>query len=341
MKVAHLTACTTSGMMVSTIEEVAAEVRAGVDARLVYNSGSHVAKEVPLAGPEFIQDADICVIHSGATGGDDCLGKPFFFVAHGSPQLCFRLERLHSFTAYSIPDKIINRPNCEGIITYYENHVPFWQNLAPDGKVFFIPPSVDLDKWCPGPAVPGIFGERAGDINIVSTARWREADDPFEAVNAVFHFAKLYPDKKVRLHLYGVGGSWAGLVPLLNHLHRKGLLGVNMPMSDRLVDVYRSADMCITNHKANARTVRECLACGCQLVGDEQLKVTPYRASRDCIPAYVEAMRRAYQGILDIPVKRKNLNRIAAEDNFNPGVKATRYIELYERALAGREVAVC
>lgn len=341
MKIAHLVVNLASGMLNSTIEEVEAEIRAGVDARLVIPGGSDPETTAPIGDMDFAMEADLRVIHSSCGINAELTSKPFFFVAHGSPNYCFNVERYLTHPSYSTSWHLANLSNCEGLITHWPSHTPFWENIAPPGKVYTIAPSVDLDKWTPGPAVPGIFRERDADINIISTGRWLESDSPFEAVNAVFHFAKLYPEKDIKLHIFGLGGRPAGFVPLLTQLEDRGLLGINMGMTDRLVDVYRSADFCITNHKTATRTVRECLACGCQLVGDEMLLFTPYRATRDSIPAYVDAMRRAYQGRLDKPVERRNLNRVTAEGNFNPDLKALRYIRLYENALSGAEVSAC
>lgn len=345
MKIAHTCSNSNSGMANVARDEVMAERKLGVDARMVFPEKHRFSPAFTGQGSEGIKvgdiawarKADVLVIHSGLRAGEEKWLKPRIAVAHGNPYHCFILERVGSLNSYTTTANFGRMPYCHKVVTYWELDVPYWEAIMPAEKVAYVPASVNLDEWQPGPPDADTFEPLSGDINIVSTSRMRATLDPFPVWNAFRLFAKRFPDKKVKLHIYGSDADFTGTPPLFGPLYREGRLGHLMPSapSSALKRIYHTADMCITAHRTESLTVRESMACGCPVVGDITLKATPYTAPVHDARAYAEVMYRAYMD--GQRLGRDGISaatRADAEKHFQPEPTARAFIKLCEEAMA-------
>lgn len=353
MKIAHTSANSNSGLAHVARDEVMAERRLGVDARIVYPEEHTFLPVFTGTGSEGVvvgsidwarDEADVIVSHSGLGGGEEEWEKPCLVVAHGNPYHSFEMERAGHGTAYSIMASKGSRRFCHKVVTYWEIDAQYWRNILPEGMVTVVPLSVNLEKWTTGPPEPEFFRARLGDINVLSTGRYRATCDPFPVWNAFNVFADKFPEKNVRLHICGLEADFSATGPIFNALHYRERIGdiIVSATADELRSMYRTADMCIVAHHTESLTLREAMACGCPVVGDRPLKTTPYTAPVHDANMYADAMKRAYddgQRLGRDGIARAT--RADAEKHFQPEATAKAFIALCEEAIAAKGVAAC
>jgi len=318
MKIAHTVENGLGGMSAVARLEVYWERKLGHDARLVFrkDEGLGNREDVPIADFEFVKHCDVIVLHSLLDQNVLELGIPVVLVIHGTPEYCFSVTRMTPARPYSQVREIMASANCAGGISYWKRHIPYWEQLVLPNSLRFVHPSVDLEAFTPGPPEMSVFGGTEGEINIVSTGRWRLSHDPFHAVHAFGVFQKRFP--QAQLHIVGAS-NFVALGQLIQAYTYRRCMGMVTPHTARLVDLYRSADVCITGHNDAGLTVREALACGCQVVGDTALEGTPYTADQYDLEAYADQIEQAY-------TERQTLgrdaisarNRKSAEEHFDP-----------------------
>lgn len=348
LRIAHTCANSNSGMANVVRDEVMAERKLGVDARMIFPREHKFspaftgrgAEGVEVGDIQWAQAADVLVVHSGLNAGENKWKKPRIAVAHGNPYHSFISERMGGMTPYRAITDQAKMPFCYKLVTYWALDVPYWEAVTSPGMVALVPLSVNLDEWQPGPAKPEFFGSLRGDINIVSTSRFRVTLDPFPVWNAFNVFADKFPDKKVRLHIYGTDADFTGTPPLFGPLYRKQRLGHLMPSvtADDLRTIYHSADMCITAHRTESLTIRESMACGCPVVGDITLETTPYAAPIHDAREYANEMLEAYEDRQSAGTAAHSRSmRELAEKHFQPEPTARAFIKLCEEAVEAKK----
>lgn len=348
LKIAHTCNNSNSGMANAARDEVMAERKLGVDARMIFPMEHKFSPAFTGRGAEGVEVGDIAwamasdvlVVHSGLDAGEEKWKKPRISVAHGNPYHSFISERMGGITPYRAMTDQAKMPFCYKLVTYWALDVPYWEAVTRPGMVALVPLSVNLDEWQPGPPKPEFFGSLKGDINIVSTSRFRATCDPFPVWNAFNVFADKFPDKNVRLHIYGMDADFTGTPPLFGPLYRKERLGHLMPSAtaDDLRTIYHSADMCITAHRMETLTVRESMACGCPVVGDITLKDTCYAAPIHDAYAYAEKMYEAYsvQQALGREAVAQETRKVA-ERLFPQEPTARAFIKLCKEAVEAKK----
>lgn len=332
MKVAHVAIVSPhrAGLYETARDLAAAERGLGVDARLI-DPVKQVAGEdrgVPITGNDFARGADVLVNHSGLSAELNQLDKPIIHMLHGRPYSTFLLEQTSKIAVYSFWRKVAGDPRYKRFVTFWGEFVPYFENILPPDKIRAIPPPVDLDAWTPkGPSGYGFHGQK-GDVNIVVTDVWREDKDPYHVLNAFLLFHRTI--KRAKLHIYAApqkGTAWGVLKALLRE---SGCLGECVGFVRGLANVYRAADVMITPHRMATRSVREALACGCNVVMGHGQKYTPFRAEAEDLPAYARQIAKA------IKHGDRKRNRIAATQHFNSENTAKQLISIIEEVLGGK-----
>jgi glycosyltransferase involved in cell wall biosynthesis len=285
LKVAHICVVTPGrcGLYETTRELVSGLRGLGVDSRLidvpaankVYSQGfpEKIDRGAPVDTMEWAVKADIIVSHSGFDGTPVSeTNQPIVHICHGRPRSSFLSERGGSTPIYTYLYNKNFDDRFKAVVTFWPEHVKYWDVMMPDKPIYCVPAAVDLNHWRPGPTDYDFHGNK-GDFNIVLTDAWRDDVDPFLPLNAAALYAR---EKNATIHVYAVPEDRKGFKPLLHRIRKDGNLGELVAWTDKLRDVYRAADVMFTANTINTRSVREAMACGCPVVRiGEDLQVGP------------------------------------------------------------------
>jgi len=285
----------------------------------------------PPAPLAFAREADVMVSHSGLVRQSLLRpGTPVVHVIHGRPRVCFVHELRGEQMIYSYYRQMGQDPANKAFVYFWPEFEPYWQMLFPPEKLHCLPPTVDLQAWSPGPREYAFQG-KGGGINVICTDRVRNDRDIYHVIHGFALFAERHPE--ARLHAYGIADRRAWNV-LLDCLARRGVLGEVLPTVIGLEFIYRSADMVLSPHRIAVRTVREALACGCQLVAPTGNRFTPYVADEEDPPAFAEAMERAWRDWQADREGRIRANRQVAQREFDPAPAGEKMAALLRRVAA-------
>lgn len=325
MKLAHVAIATPGrcGLYETTRELVAAERKAGVDARIIDPSpGIHGALQVqagqidrgvPIVEVGWAKHADVLVDHSGLdTPGLSTLQKPVIMVAHGRPQSSFLGEMKGQAPVISYWYKKNRDPRYKAVVTFWPEHMPFLEAVWDQTEVRYVPPIVDLDAWTPG-ETPYAFLGKGGSPNVVIADMWREDITPFACLTAFLRFAEDSPNAK--LHIFGLPEERKGINAYLKVLLDRGHLGVAQGFTKGLINAYRKADLVLSPQTIYTRSLREAMACNCRVVSFRDVPV-------DDVEAMADAMHEA--------LEREPDSRIVAESLFDASRSAKAFLSIAE-----------
>lgn len=330
VKVAHIAVVTPhrAGLYETTRDLVAAERQAGIDARIIdpVNKITTTDRDVPVVDHSFAQECQVIVNHSGLSNDLNQTTLPIIHVLHGRPYSSFLLEQSGKIPIYTYLKHIRNDSRFRLFVTFWPQFVPYWTALLPRHTIRTITAPVDLEHWKPGPGGYDFHGHR-GRLNVVCADMWRNDKTPYHIIHAFLLFASRL--QGARLHIYGApqkGTAWKVLKGLLSEA---GVLGeVPNGLVRGLQNVYRAADCVITPHRIATRSVREPLACGCNVVMAPGNPYTPYQADPEDLQAYAAQIERA--------VTEKAQNRKAAQLFFDAKNTATDFIPLIQEVTHGK-----
>lgn len=322
MRIAHVAICTPRrcGLYETTRELVAAERVMGIDARLVDPApveGLHPGPEdrgVPVAGMDWAVTADVIASHSGHDGTPlEDTDQPVIHVAHGRPLSSFLGERAGEPPAYSYGVARSRRERYRACATFWPEHEPVLRVLWAPKPVRVVTAPCDASYWCPGSTAYDFAG-KAGTYNVVCADPWVRNDaNPFHVIHAFALFRRDVPG--ARLHVYAHDGNLRGWGALSTALGDS--LGVVQGWAADLRGVYRAAQMLITPHRIYTRSIREAMACGCQVV-----------SGRDCCPedvsGFAEAMFRRMREPQDTALMARGL--------FSPARSAVEFVAIAREA---------
>lgn len=330
MKVAHVAVVTPhrAGLYETCRDLVEAERGLGVDARIVdpVNEVVTTDRGVPVVDRSFVGECDVVVNHSGLSKELDKTRLPIIHILHGRPYGSFLLEQSGRISIYSYLRRVRMDPRFKLFVTFWPEFVLHWGMLLPRHKLRCVSAPVDLERWSPdGPDGYGFHGHK-GKINVVCSDMWRDDKTPYHVIHAFLVFAS--GADGVKLHVYGSprkGTAWAVLKSLLE---KAGVLGeVPVGIVKGLQNVYRVADCVISGHRMATRSVREPLACGCNVVMAPGNCYTPYQADPEDLEAYAVQIARAVSGRAE--------NRKVAEVFFDPRDTARQFIGLINEVVDG------
>jgi glycosyltransferase involved in cell wall biosynthesis len=283
-----------------------------------------VDRGVPVVDHSFARECRVLVNHSGLSEELDAYQLPIIHVLHGRPYGSFLLEQSGEIRIYSYLRTVQRDPRFKLFVTFWREFVPYWAALLPRDKIRCVPAPVDLERWKPGPDGYDFHGHK-GEINVTCCDMWRRDKTPFHVINAFFLFASRVTGAK--LHVYGAPQKGTGWGILKSLLAEKGLLGeAPVGIVKGLQNVYRAVDCAITPHGIATRSVREPLACGCNLVAASG-RYTPFHADPEDLGAYAAQIGRA--------VFEKADNRKTARLFFDARDTAKEFIALLNEVANG------
>jgi glycosyltransferase involved in cell wall biosynthesis len=334
MKVAHCVTVAPNrcGLYGTARELVDAEKLCGVDAGIIDVSVSD--KEPLINGTQegypkikdprvqarsigWARRADVYVRHSYIPMEFQNSGKPLVLALHGRPESSFRLEQMMGQLILSTVAKRGVDDRYKAFVTFWPEHLFIWSSIVPKEKLFHVPASVDLSFYSPdGPKAT--WKEFNGSPNILIADIWREDVLPFNALFAAALFQQKYC-KSAKIHILAVQGkNLKVMTPMLIGMKKAGALGVLGPMTTKIVDFYRAADIIVTPHSIATRTVREPLACGVPVVAGSGNRYTPYTANPRDIEGFARAINKCWQDYKEDPDAMRKMARRTAEIGFNP-----------------------
>jgi glycosyltransferase involved in cell wall biosynthesis len=327
LKIAHMAEINPhkAGLYETTRDLVVAMRAAGVDSRIVDPIKLQKApadRGVPIENGMWSARADLICSHSGLDKETNQLNKPIIHFLHGRPHSSFLLEQRGKIAVYTYLARIRRDERYKLFVTFWAEFLPYFKVILPWHKLRAIAPPVDLDLWSPdGPNGYG-FHDHKGEINIVCASLWREDETPYHILNGFHEYA--CDNDGAKIHIYAApqkGGAWE---VLKRELDEKGMLGECVGMVTGLENVYRAADCVITPNRIATRSVREALACGCNVVmaGSSASPYTPFVADPQDVPGYAKAIARA--------VTLPGFNRATARHFFDANLTAVQLIELIE-----------
>lgn len=328
MKIAHFAVFSPnqSGMYATVRDLILAERMQGIDAQFVdytinaqnatYSRVGLFDKDIVTITPDWAyKEADILVRHSTMIEPIVQMGKPIIMTMHGRPEYSFMLEHngqtpvMKIMVNHEIDDKYA------AYITFWEEHIPFWNLVMPKRKIDYISSMVDLKRFNPE-GEKYSFGNFAGSPNIVVADMWREDITPFSMILAVERFRQKYC-KTAKLHMFGLPPAAKGFaLEMTQRLQNSGLLGEANMIVPYLDNVYRSADILVTPHSIATRIVREALASGCPIVAGTGCKYTPYVADPRDPESFAFQINACWQNLQESKEKVKSKAREMAEVSF-------------------------
>lgn len=329
MKAAHIAIVSPKlcGLYETTRELVSNLRKLGVDSRIIDPRPLENVKiedghdrGALLADWEWAKSADVIVSHSGFDATPvEHTNQPVVHVSHGRPlssHISYKRGVGAPIAAYQYNHSKDVR--FKTVVTFWPEHVPYLKVAWYPVPVAVVNPSVDLDAWSQSGPSGYKFHGKDGSINVVITDPWREDVDPFLSVNAFMVFAQAVPGAK--LHVYGCGADRKPFQPYFNRLAANRQLGEVQGWISGLDNVYRAADLMITPHKIYTRSIREAMACGCQVV-----------SGRDCDPEDIEQFAFQMGKRLENPVPSRALAAVL----FNPIASASAFKKILENVSHG------
>ncbi len=317
---------------------VSAERDAGVDAWFIPIMGFEEPEIDGIPCSLKLEKCNVLVSHSGLSPAQTQSGLPMVHIFHAQPRYKLISETRKDGTGpfYSVLKSLRSKMAPIEFVTFYPEHLPYWQLALPDSPIHVIPPPLDLEMWTPSGNSEYDFGGKIGRINVVAADTWRSTQDPYDIVHAVAIFAKRHHG--VKLHIYGVGElqerlspAWTGVMHILESM---GVLGELMSWSNQMGDVYRAADMILSNQISANNVMREAMACGCPVVADHGCVHTPWVADIRDPSAYADAMERAYHSQMHFDP------RTYAEEHFDGKKSAAALIEVIKGIYNGESFTV-
>lgn len=313
-----------AGMYETTRELCAAECGLGHEAKLVDTEFLETGGSAPttfkydrgvdVATVEWAENADVHILHSRIP--PDIYGKkPAVMILHGAPEYIFYSQVFRHKEGDGSHSTILHYgadENIKAFVTMWERHLPYWQAILGDDKVFHIPPIVNMEDYTPDGEKEELKG--AGGFNIGFCDTWRPTfyKEPFQILPGVREFWKRQED--ARLHIFGIpteakrakiyGNVWDKHILALE---RQGdYIGSIWELHSNMEKVYRALDVVITMAVDENRIVREALASGKPLVAPMGNKYTPYTCQIENPISVAETLERVRNDLQEDPEKVKN-----------------------------------
>jgi len=134
---------------------VLAERLVGIDSQLIDWGGAKQNDQqcsrvglshngVETMSPLWAKDADLTVTHSAMPVETRNYGKPNIVALHGRPEYAFELERRGVSTVLGLLKNMAEDPQCVLGISFWPEHIPFWETMYPELKIEYVPAMVDL-----------------------------------------------------------------------------------------------------------------------------------------------------------------------------------------------------
>ncbi len=341
LKVAHFAhvAPNQAGIAGTAIDMVMAERTAGIDSQIIDFQGNgkpcRVGLEyrgVKVVGPSWAAKADIIVRHSAVPQQLKNSGKPIIMCLHGRPEYGFLLQYYKRMDLLAEWFKCASDPHYRTFITFWKEHLDYFNILMPNNTVDYVPAMVDLKNFKPR-GIKYDYDDMGGIPNIVIADMFREDVNPFNVLVAASVFVHKYCPE-ARVHIYGLQRITESPVKdLLDAMRKANVLGEATTLVTKMDRVYRSADILITPHHIATRSIREALASGVPIVAGQGCPYTDFTADEKYTEGYAKEIARCWNTIKNSNGEYRQAARAMAEKSFNLKQAGEAALEIYERVM--------
>ena len=286
------------GLYETTREVVKALRDRGVDSRLVdptdnkLHPGGDDDRGAKFGSMDWAVTADVIVNHSGYDGTLVAkTDQPIVHVVHGRPLSSFKGEAAGSTPIYSYHYRRNTDPRWRSVVTFWKEHEDYLKVMLPDKPVRVVQGCVDLDAWTPQGPSGYAFGGKGGAINVVCSDAFRADVDPFVPLNTFALWAREHQGAK--LHLYGKSPQYKkGWDAIIQRITDDGNMGECMGWVNGLEHVYRAADVVLSAHEIEVRTIKEAMASGCPVAQLSSLRPELIDEALETVDARAQAVAR-------------------------------------------------
>ena len=328
MKIAHFAVFSPnlSGMYGTVRDLIIAERLQGIDAQFIdyklgdrgetYSRVGMVDNDIITVSHDWaFEEADIIIRHSTLPEPVLQVEKPVIMAMHGRPEYSYMTEHYGSNPVMTVLTSHEVDPEYAGYMTFWEEHLLFWNLVMPKRDITYIPACVDLKKFHPeGPKY--FTANWTGTPNIMIADMWREDVTPFCMIEAAEKFRQQYCPT-VKLHIFGMPPVNKGFTAKLgDRLRDSGLVGECNMIVPFLDTVYRSADILITPHRIATRIIREATASGLSMVAGSGCKYTPFTADPRDADAFAYQINLCWENLKGRQREIRKKVRIVARDMF-------------------------
>jgi len=289
-------------------------------------------REVCIAPISEIARSDVVISHSGMS--EDEFGDfdtPRIHVAHGRPNSSYRIQRSGKGPILQTYHNMMKDARWKKMVTFWPGYGDYLSLLFP--RVVEMNPFVDLNHWQrQDTGWDWDWDGKGGETNLLICDIWRMDKDPYFALHGAFQYAKEHEGTKI--HLYGCDQNPLGRDTIIQCLKEHGVLGDVKAMVKDLRPAYSAADSMITPHRIATRTVREALACGCNVVAANGNPYTDYTADIEDLREYAEVVRCSVAAWKQNPQGQQLQNRTMAEAEFDVRQTAKAFVNLIREVVA-------
>ena len=332
--------------MYATVKDlIRAERLQGMDAEFVDSDADKtgracsrvglVDEDIVTMSPEWAyQNANILVRHSMIAEPIARIGIPLIMAMHGRPEYSYMLEHYGESPVMKIVCNHEFDTKYAAYMTFWKEHQFFWSLMLPQREVFYVPCTVDLNKYNPaGEKV--LLNANSGVPNILIADMWRQDITPFSVIEAAVLFRSKYvPTAKVQL--FGLPPANKGFVSeYARRLNATGAVGETNTIVPFLEKVYRSVDILVTPNNIGTRIVREALASGLPVIAGSGCPYTKYTADPRDRRAFAAKINQCWTDMCAGKDLKQEARR-TAETNFNYELAGNAMRRLCEKVLAER-----
>jgi len=293
--------------------------------------------DITTVSPDWaINKADIIVHHSAIPPQVEKTGKPIVMYLHGRPEYSFMLDWIKKTGCLREEMHRVTLPQYKKFITFWKEHIAYWEYLFPGRKIELVSPPIDLKKYSIKGNTYQFKPEENGNPNILICDMWREDITPFNSIIAAMKFAELYCPT-VKIHIIAVpmpGKSNPAIDPMFGNLRKSGYLGKIATIVKNLDEIMRAADILVSPVGIETRTILEASALGLPVVAGTGCKLASTTSDPRNISDTVEAIKNCWEKIKS--ENQENIkNKIRKKLERNYGLKKTgsSVREIYERIL--------
>lgn len=250
----------------------------GIDAQICCVEGDKDVRQtdgqITVQPWQWALDADVWVRHSALHPELEGMDRPIIMALHGRPESSYRLGINEGNLIFDCVASRVADQRYRAFIYFWPEFRHHWEAIIPPDKLFYVPAMIDGSAYANGKRL-----DLPGDPKILIADIWRDDLTPINSIVAAAAYIEQYAPKG-RIHIVGlpVKKERAVIMPLLNGLVRKGVIGSMAGQVGNIADYYATCDVVVTPHTIATRIIRESMSAGLPVVAGAGCQYTRYHA---------------------------------------------------------------
>jgi glycosyltransferase involved in cell wall biosynthesis len=346
MKIAHFgnfcPSC--AGIHTAVMDLMAAELTAGIESKFVdwgsspnceYSRVGMKDGDITTVAPEWaIREADLLVRHSAIPSEVEKTGKPIVMYLHGRPDYSFNLDLFGTMGCLRELIHCSTLSQYRAFVTFWSQHMPYWQAILPGTKVQILPTPVNFVKY-EKPTTVANFGDASGRPNILICDIWREDVTPLRSVVAAMEFARRFcPTTKI--HVIALPDPKANIVvdKMFANFRKSGFMGKLSTLIPNLKEFMWACDMLVSPLNIETRTILEAQACQLPVIAGTGCQGAVYTADSSDITATASVINDCWKEI-QINTRLKEQVQIKIKNRLDIKQTGEQVLHFYKEAING------